>query len=221
MIPFLLVIASGGVAAAIVLVRRAQARRVEALGATAARLGWNYRAEVPFDTIPDLDRFELFTQGRRRRLTNVMTSPAGDPRAVLFDYTYVTGGGNSQRTHRQTVFYAVSDSLRLPSFSLRPQHFFHGIAKMFGYQDIDLERRPLFSEMFLLRGEDEPRVRALFNDGIAEFFEADPGVCAAGAGREVLYWRPGRRAGPDAIEELIEEGLELARRLAGPGGIPT
>jgi hypothetical protein len=202
--------------AVIVMVQRADRVRTEAVRATAARMGWAYRDTVPFDTIPKLDRFELFTQGRSRKLTNLMTSPAGEPRAVLFDYTYTTGGGKSQSTHRQTVFYAVSDTMAVPTFSLRPQHFFHSIAKVFGYQDIDLERRPVFSDMFLLRGADETRVRDAFSGAVAEFFEMHSGVCAAGVGREMLYWRPGKRVGGDDIESFVSEGLELAGRFRTP-----
>jgi hypothetical protein len=217
MIPIILAIGAGGVMIAVVMmVHRANDGRTEAIRATAARMGWMYRDAVPFDTIPKLDRFELFTQGRSRKLTNLMTSPAGDPRAVLFDYTYTTGGGKSQSTHRQTVFYGVSDTMDVPTFSLRPQSFFHTIAKAFGYQDIDLERRPVFSDMFLLRGDDEGRVRDAFSGAVAEFFEMHSGVCAAGVGREVLYWRPGKRVGGDDIESFVNEGMELAGRFRTP-----
>jgi len=217
MLPILLAAGAGSILiAVIVMVQRADRVRTEAVRATAARMGWAYRDAVPFDTIPKLDRFELFTQGRSRKLTNLMTSPAGEPRAVLFDYTYTTGGGKSQSTHRQTVFYAVSDTMDVPTFSLRPQNFFHSIAKVFGYQDIDLERRPVFSDMFLLRGDDEARVRDAFSGAVAEFFEMHSGVCAAGVGREMLYWRPGKRVGGDDIESFVREGLELAGRFRTP-----
>jgi hypothetical protein len=84
---------------------------------------------------------------------------------------------------------------------------------VFGYQDIDLERRPVFSDMFLLRGDDEVRVRDAFGGAVAEFFEMHAGVCAAGVGREMLYWRPGKRVGGDDIESFVSAGLELAGRL--------
>ena len=215
MFPLLLMLGVGGVVTGVVvLVKRAERERTSALEEAAARLGWTWRGEVPSNAIPDLDRFELFTQGRRRALTNLITSPAGDPRTLLFDYAYTTGGGNSQSRHSQTVFYAVSDSLQLPRFSLRPQHFFHSIAKVFGYQDIDLEKRPAFSDMFVLRGDEEEAVRAAFDDAVAGFFESHAGVCAAGVGRELLYWRPDRRARADDIEAFVKEGMELARRFA-------
>lgn len=194
-------------------VHRAEQNRVTSLEQAAARLGWAFRQDVAFDTIPDLTRFELFAQGRSRRLSNVLTSPAGDVRAVVFDYTYVTGGGKSRQTHRQTVFYGVSDLLALPGFSLRPQHFLHNIGKVFGYQDIDLERWPTFSGMFVLRSGDEPAVRAAITRRVVEFLERRQGVCAAGAGRELLFWRAGRRVSPDDIELFIAEGMELVHRF--------
>jgi hypothetical protein len=169
--------------------------------------------------IPDLERFELFRPGRNKKLRNLLTSPAGEPRAVLFEYSYTTSSGRSQQTHRQTVLYATSDELRLPSFSLRPENFLHRIAGAFGYQDIDLDGRPEFSRMFLLRGEHDADVRAAFNDAVAEFFEAHGGMCAAGTGRELLYWRPGRVAKPEELETLIADGFELARRFIGPRSV--
>jgi hypothetical protein len=216
MLPFLIAIGAGGVlVAAVAAVYRTEKQRTAAMQAMAARLGWTYRGEVSFETIGDLDRFELFTQGRRRKLANLVTSPAGDPRALLFDFSYTTGGGKTQSTHHQTVFYAVSDALQLPAFSLRPQHFFHSIAKAFGYQDIDLTSQPRFSEMFVLRGEDEAAVRAVFGDAVADFFESHEDVCAAATGQELLYWRAGRRAGADEIESFVKDGLELVERFSG------
>jgi hypothetical protein len=202
-------LAGGGIA----LSRRSK-HRVDELRANARRLGWGFREDVPFEAIPDLERFELFRPGRHKKLSNLLTSPAGDPRAVIFDYAYTTGAGNSQRRHRQTVLYVTGDRLDLPSFSLRPENFFHRVGAMLGYQDIDLERRPEFSRLFLLRGDDEAAVRSAFTDVVAEFFERHPGTCAAGLGRELLFWRARRRIDPGELDTLIGDGFELTRRFA-------
>jgi hypothetical protein len=210
------VIAAGGAAvfAIVAMVRRHEQRRSEEVRQVADRLGWGFRADVPFDAIPKLDRFELFRQGHSKKLRNLLTSPPGPLRAVVFDYTYTTGGGKSQATHAQTVFYATGDEMHLPAFSLRPENFFHRVAGAFGYQDIDLDAKPEFSRLFLLRGEDEAAVRDAFSDAVAEFFERHPRVCATGAGRELLFWRPGRLAKAYELEPLVTDGSELARRFA-------
>jgi hypothetical protein len=215
MIPILLAIGVGGaVAAAVVAAGRANARNEASWREAAARLGWAYHDEVAVDAVPGLERFELFRQGRRRRISRIITSPGGDPHMVLFEYAYTTGGGNSQRRHRQTVLYATSGRLALPSFSVRPQHFAHGIAKAFGYQDIDLDEHPEFSGMYVLRGEDEAAVRELFGAAkAAQFFESRPGVCASGASDVVVLWRARTRHGGEAMAEVVAEGMELIRAL--------
>lgn len=199
--------------------RGARSRRTAVMEGVASRIGWGFREQAPIEMLPDLDRFELFRPGSSKELRNILTSPAGERRAVLFDYSYSTGSGDSQRTHRQTVFYAVDDELALPSFSLRPERFYHRVAGVFGYQDIDLEGHPEFSRAFLLRGEDEALIRAAFDDdGVAEFFERRLGTCAAGLGRELLYWRPGGHAGAGEVEALIRDGSELAERFRAASG---
>jgi len=212
---FLFALFALGIATIVGMAKRAQQKRTEALRAAAMQLGWNFRDEVPYETIPNLERFELFGTGRARKLNNLLTSPASDVRAVVFDYSYRTGGGKNQQTHRQTVFYATSDLFDLPTFSVRPENFLHRVATMLGYQDIDLSARPEFSRRYLLRGEDETRVLATFSDVVAEFFEQHAGMCAAGKGRELLYWRPGRFAKPEELPALIEQGFQLARSLTG------
>ena len=196
---------------------RRQRERVEAFQQLAARLGWTYLEQVDFGAIPDLDRFELFDSGRAKRLGNLLTSPAGERRAILFDYRYTTGSGKSSHTHHQTVFYATSDGLDLPTFSLRPENFLHRFAQRFGYQDLDFSERPEFSRMFLLRGEDEAGLRTSFNDAVLRFFEERPGTCAAAIGDELLLWKPGKYATPEEAERLIREGDALALRFLGRG----
>lgn len=218
MVTFVIGVTMAGVGAAFYAASTYSRRRKERLAAhreLATRLGWGFREEVPFESIPGLDRLELFRQGRSRSLSNIITSPAGDPRIVVFDYKYVTGGGNSTRVHRQTVCYITSDRFMLPSFSLRPEHFFHRIAAAFGYDDIDLDHRPGFSYAFLLRGEDAAAVRAAFSDDVVDFFDRREGSCAAGAGRELLFWRPGTKLEAAERQAPIDNGLDLASRFTG------
>jgi hypothetical protein len=189
-------------------------RRSDGVRHAAERLGWRYREEIDFKSLPDLSRFELFRTGTSRKLSNLVTSPPGlEPRAVLFDYAYTVSTGKSSSTIRQTVLYLTDHALHLPSFSLRPENFFHRVGQMFGYQDIDLDQHPEFSRAYLLRGEQEARVRQAFTGAVADFFERRSGSCAAGLGRELLFWRPGRLIEPGELDGLIQDGQELAQRF--------
>ncbi len=43
----------------------------------AAQLGWTFSAEAPWNYIPGLDRFELFSQGHSKEIKNMMYGEAG------------------------------------------------------------------------------------------------------------------------------------------------
>jgi hypothetical protein len=208
-------VSAGAVVAAIVVSRRASQERANGFRELAAELGWAYIEQVDFDAVPNLDRFELFARGRSKRLGNLLTSSEGERRRMVFDYKYVTGSGKSTQTHRQTVLYATSDELALPTFSLRPENLLHRFAQLFGYQDIDFSGRPEFSRRFLLRAEDEAGVRGAFREDVLRFFEERPGRWAAAIGGELLLWRPGKYASPQDAKALIEEGDALALRFLG------
>jgi carbonic anhydrase len=211
----LAVVVAVAIAALVAAARRQEEERVAAIRTAAARMGWSFRPDVEFDALPDLKRFELFRQGHSRNLRNLMTSPPGSIRAVTFEFSYVVSSGKSSSTHTQTVFYATGDELQVPSFSLRPEHFLHRVAAMFGFHDINFDDRPEFSRRFLLRGEDADAVRHAFTHPVTEFFEAHPACCAAGTGHELLFWEPGKRMDPDELETFVAEGYDLASRMAG------
>lgn len=206
----------GGIAA---LSRAVERRRTEEMRGAAAALGWSFEPEQPLDVIPGLERFTLFVQGRDRKIRNFMAGRRGDVRAALFDYRYTTGAGKSTAHWRQTVLYLRGEGLALPAFSLRPEHVLHKIGSLFGYQDIDFPDRPRFSGACLLRGRDEPAVRAAFRPPVTEFFEAHPGLCADGEGDELFVWRAAKQVEGPQAPALAERGAELLDRLRA--GIPA
>jgi hypothetical protein len=205
------IVAAGG--GAVYLNRSHKTKRTAALRFLAARLGWSFEAAPDLAIIPGLARFELFDQGRRRKIRNFLAGRRGDLRAAVFDYSYVTGGGNSQATWRQTVLYLQSDTLDLPAFSLRPENVFHRVAGIFGYHDIDVRGRDVFSHRYLLRGPQVGAILHAFTPTVIDFFEGEQRICAAGGGRELLVWRPRTILKPDQIPGLLETGLDLLKRL--------
>jgi hypothetical protein len=212
---FLVVAAGIGalVGAGVYFVMKAERARTAALRALAERLGWSFREEAGVEVIPDAERFELFTQGHTRKVRNFMAGSVDGVKAAVFDYAYTTGGGKNQTTWQQTVACVHTREMDLPLFSLRPETFFHRIGQLFGYQDIDLERRPVFSDAYLLRGTDEAAVRAAFAPMVTEFFEARQKLCATGAGPVLYLWRTGGRVKPEGVEALLAEAAELAGRF--------
>lgn len=198
--------------------RRAARVRTDALRDHAERRGWSFHPAPGLAAVPNLQRFELFQQGRHRTAANLMAGDHRGFRIAVFDYSYVTGAGKSRKIWRQTVVSVHSVDLDLPAFSIRPEHAFHRIAELFGAQDIDLDGRPEFSRRYLLRGTDETAIRNLFSSAVVDRLERIDRCCAAAHGTILFLWRPGRFARVEEIDERVTEAEDLAARFARSAG---
>ena len=193
------------------LAYRADRRRTEGLRRVAEEMGFEYAATASADGLRTrYPGFHLFAQGRRPEVRNLLRGRAGGLDVSLFDYAYVTGGGKSRRTWRQTVLAFEFADADLPGFSLRPEMWFHKVGQWLGYKDIDFDTNPKFSKQYLLRsGEREEDVRALFNDRVLEYFADHPNLCTEGCGGRLVYYRAQKRIGPDEVRPFLEEGFRV------------
>ena len=158
-----------------------------------------------------------FYEGHSRVVTNMLHGDsellgfAEEFEVRVLEFTYQTG----KHAIQQTVICFRSPQLSLPDFSMRPEHFFHKIGSVLGYQDIDFESHPTaveFSKKYLLRGKDEQKIRALFTDTVLTFFAAHPDkVCVEGSGDELIWYQPGKIIEPEDIPAFMKEGFEVFR----------
>ena len=197
------------------LYQRKRAReRTEQLRAIAPMLGWQFVETAPFNWIPNLDKFSLFTSGHSKAIRNMLYGEANGIKAALFDYEYVTGSGKNRATYNQSVAYFEPRELSIPFFSLRPENALHKFAAVFGYQDIDFGNRPLFSSKYLLRGPDEQAIRNTFTDALLTFYEANQGMATDGGGNQLFVFRSGHRAAPHELQGFMNGVLPLADLFA-------
>jgi hypothetical protein len=188
-------------------------QRTAGLQVLAERLGWAFHPSPSLTVLPGSSRFELFTTGRGQAVRNHAVGERNGRPVAVFDFSYVTGSGKSRKVWRQTVVHLQLPGVALPAFVLRPEHVFHKIGGMFGYQDIDVEGDPEFSRLYLVRGADEAGIRALFDGDVRDFYHRHPKACTEAAGGDLFFWRTDQRARPEELERLVDEGLELATRI--------
>jgi hypothetical protein len=195
---------------------RAERRRAAALRRAAEEMGFEFRADPVDGALGPYAGFPLFSQGRRRTIRNLLRGRAGGLEVAVFDYLYVTGGGQSQHTWRQTVLTFEIEGETLPTFSLRPESVFDKIGHWLGFPDINFESHPRFSGSYLLRGDDEDAVRRLFGDRVLDYYEANTGVCTEGHGRRLVYYRPHKRIAPAEVRPFLEEGFRVLALFHAP-----
>lgn len=198
-------------------------KRREALEKVAEELGLPFFPKGDPELLNALGVFNLFSQGRSRKITNVLHGDSGDVKLGIFDYQFTTGSGKNSTTWKQTVVYFDSPGMNLPQFSMRPQSFFHVIGKVFGYQDIDFDTHPVFSKMFILQGPSELAIRELFQPELLSLLEQKKGVSLEGQGSRLVFYRHNNRSKPHQIRELMSEGFALFTLLRDsepgePGG---
>jgi hypothetical protein len=183
-------------------------KRAEALVRVAEELGLDYTAQATEDIVAGFGPFQLFSRGRAKKVFNLMQGASGDRGLAIFDYQFVTGSGKSTKTWRYTVLCIQFDGQAAPTFSLRPENFGDKIISWFRSSDIDFDTHPTFSKRYLLRGDDEAAVRALFTPPVLEYFEDRKALCAEAMGQTLLVYRLGR-VPPQNIGTHLGDGLEL------------
>ena len=203
---------------------KSEMKRTESYESVAIQLGLTFYPDGD-DSLPEkLSNFHLFSQGHTKMTTNLLSGKIGDIEVTIFGYMYSTGDrehstmystGHREHstTYIQSVIFMRSPSLNLPHFALRPEHIFHKLGSVLGYQDIDFASHPKFSKNFLLRGRDEEAVRGIFTDDILSFFESRPGVSAEGGGDQLIFYRADKRIEPEAIVSFMEDGSNMFKLL--------
>ena len=206
----LAVVGGGGVVYLSVIAER---KRRGALAQVALTLGLSYLDKVPKATLATLGNFHLFRHGRRKMARNLMEGKAGDAQVTLLDYQYTHGGGKNSHTSRQTVAIFRGAAAALPEFTFAPEHFWHRIGALFGYQDIDFEASEEFSKHYVLRGPDESAIRAAFGADARGFFAQNPGWSVESFGGSLAVYRTARRCKPEEIQPFLAEAANVLRAL--------
>lgn len=200
------VLLGGGIIGGIVLHEK---RRTAALAQLAESLGLEFSTKGDSLLQDELKDLPLFTSGHGKKLTNLMQGESRDVTLAVFDYQYTTDSGEDSSTFRQTVACFRTLRMPLPPFSLRPEHFFHKLGQIFGYQDIDFPSHPKFSKRYLLRGQDEESVRRVFEEPVLDHFEQQTGVCLESDGSRLIYYRSSKRIKPLELRGFLEEAFAI------------
>lgn len=216
--PTLIIAVGAGVLALVGFILRAtyaaERKRGEALADAAVRMGFTCMPKVPAERIAALGDFHLFTRGHRRAGRNLMEGKAGDAAVAVLDYQYTVGGGNNSHTYRQTVAIFPGIGAGLPEFTLAPEHFWHKIGSLLGYQDIDFEASEEFSKHYVLRGPDETAIRGAFGATALGFFAQNVGWSVESRGGSLAVYRASRRCKPEELQPFVAEAANVRRALA-------
>jgi hypothetical protein len=189
-------------------------KRTEQWQQIAQQLGLPFLGERE-DLLPRFGSMRIFQRGSDRGIRNVVAGEMGPVRVTLGDFRYTTGSGKNRRTHQFTVCIVENDALRVPACYLRPERrLLDALGSLFGGQDIDFEEDDEFSRSFVLQGESEADVRALFTAEVRAWFCANPLANLQFEARDnALALHLARRMPPDEVVQLLQHALEITKVL--------
>jgi hypothetical protein len=74
---------------------------------------------------------------------------------------------------------------------------------------LDLPAHPQFSKRYVVGGDDETAVRALWTDERIAFLERQQNLCVQGCDHQLLGFCNKKRISPHDVENFIEEGFDV------------
>lgn len=188
-------------------------RRRKGLQELAAAMGLLYTVEGPDQAALEATGLEIFRQGRSRKAKNLIQTAGSGGKILVFDYSYVTGGGKNSNSHGFTLALIECGSCPVPVFDLKPESFIYKIGEMVGFKDIDMPAFPVFSDKYRLTAPDEAAVHMFFTPSRAAWFERNLGLSVQGArGYAVLFKRPGELP-VSAWQPFLEEAKIFAAEV--------
>ena len=224
-IVILIVIVGGGILGGILYLERRRSRKIEEI---ARSLGLTFRRKASDADNALTAGCHVGQVGHGRVVSNVLEAARSEElNLTLFDYQYTIGHGKSSNTVYQTITRMESGLFHLPAFVLFPESFLAKMGKMFGSADINFPDSPGFSGKYILRGADEPAIRALFTPALRQALESQDRVTIEGAGNLLFIFRKGHRAKPEQIAARLEQDKRIAalffqsQRAGGPPPPPV
>lgn len=217
----LILVMGGAIIGGVIYLERRRSKKMEEI---ARSLGLTFRRKAS-----DADNAlpagcHVAQIGHGRIVSNVLEAARSqDLSLTLFDYQYTIGHGKSANRIYQTITRMESGLFRLPAFVLFPENFLAKMGKMFGSADINFPDSPDFSRKYILRGEDEAAIRALFTPALRQTLAGQDRLTVEGAGTLLFIFQKGRSAKPEQIAARLEQDKRIAALFfegQRPGGPP-
>jgi len=166
---------------------------------------------------------------------NLMKGEVSNAQFTIFDLEYTTrhpaGGarGDAINTYKYTPIYFSSTYLNLPYYKLKPESLVDKIASVAHfnlrtfkseYQDINFNNHPKFSKCFLLQGEDEGEIRAIFTDKLLDYFLTHQKITIEGKGNILIVYRDSflpsdNRISPNQWTAFMNTAYQVFQQFAG------
>jgi len=171
------------------------------------KLNYTHEKQKNIDFLND---FLFFRTKQINHIYNQLTNTNKD--LTLFDIEFSEGEFIAKEVVRSTMLH-INLNIDIAEFTLDREGFLEKIYSFTGFKDIPIQDHNDFSKRFYLLGEDETKIKALFNDNVTHFFESNPYYHIESNGSSLLIFGRERQASIKEIKALFDFGKRLKEVL--------
>ena len=110
----------------------------------------------------------------------------------------------SEQSHNLSVLLITQLPMYIPAFTLGRENLLSKMWQRVGYDDIDFEDYPVFSEHYLLKGVNESEIRRFFTNNLLEFLEENQDFNIESSDNNILIHKDMHLMSRIEIEDCIE-----------------
>lgn len=174
----------------------------------------NYKLNYTHEKQKEIDFLNDFLFFKTKQINHINNELITENEALtLFDIEFSEGEFIAKEVVRSTMLH-IKLNKDIPEFTLDREGFLEKIYAFAGFKDIPIQDHNDFSKRFYLLGEDEIKIKALFNDDVTNFFESNPYYHIESNGSSLLIFGRERQASIKEIKALFDFGKRLKEVLS-------
>ncbi len=152
------------------------------------------------------------------RFENMMTCEHLGNRIALFDLRSIVGSKHGDTsTERQSITMLLPPISHLPTFQIQPEGLLAKVSIAFGFQDINFDDHPEFSERYRLMGDHERMIREFFTKPVLDLLASNTGWWIDSNRRGLIVYKKNHMLSRKQIIESMDLAVELAALLGTRG----
>ncbi len=195
------------------LVVRRERKRRDRLAAVAGQIGARFEPRPDDQCARELrDVFWVFRNAGAKAVTNLIERLSAGASHRLFDYAYWRPG--SKTPSMWSVLLVSSSKLHVPLFTMGNRGDALRLRDSFSSDPVEFSVGE-FVAQHKLHGDDHDAIRQAFTEKLQRFLAERPEYCLEGAGGEFVLYVPDKRAAPDTIRRMMDDGGVIAGEFGG------
>ena len=166
----------------------------DAMRKVAESLNFTYEKSWDMSSLNNYIGFDFYKNKKDLQfIKHIMSGSRNCVDITIFEFTHrkrrISSDESNHINQTQTVFVFKADGMDLPHFEMNPKGIFNKIGVIFGKQDITFQAHPLFSNKYVLRGDDEKLIRQVFDESVLSFFEKHTGLTVEGKNNTLIIYK--------------------------------